>query len=249
MTSAAGRTLLYLPAFNAAPTLERSLNEVPPGAVDEVLLVDDGSRDGTADLARRLGLRVITHSRNLGYGANQKTAYREALKREYGLVAMLHPDLQHDGRLLPSLIGPVREGTCDLVLGTRIRTCAEAIAGGMPLYKYAANRTLSLVQNFALGTRISEWHTGYRVYSRRFLQRVPFELNSDGFLFDSEMLLQAVMLGFRIGEVPVPVRYGPGCSSIALRPASRYALGTLAAVGSCLTHRAGLRTDRRWLPA
>lgn len=243
------RVLLYLPAYNSARTLERTLAEVPRGAADDVLLVDDGSRDGTADLARRLGARVIAHPRNLGYGASQKTAYREALRGGYGAVAMLHPDAQHDGRLLPYLVGPVRDGIYDVMLGSRIRTRAEALAGGMPLHKYLANRILTLAQNVALGQNLSEWHSGYRVYSRRFLEAAPFDGNSDGFLFDTEMLLQAVMLEFRVGEIPAPVRYGNGSSSIGTGAAAIYALGTLARVASCLAHRAGVRRSTLWLPA
>jgi len=241
--------LLYLPAYNAARTLERTLSEIPPGAVDDILLVDDGSTDGTAAVAERLGLRALRHPRNLGYGASQKSAYREALRAGAGVVVMLHPDAQHDGRLLPYLIGPVREGIYDVMLGSRIRARAEALAGGMPLHKYLANRALTLVENVVLGQNFSEWHTGYRVYARRFLETAPFHANSDDFLFDSEMLLQAIMLGFRVGEIPAPVRYGPGSSSIGSGAAARYALGTLAAVASCALHRAGVRRDPRWLPA
>jgi glycosyltransferase involved in cell wall biosynthesis len=238
--------LLYLPAYNAARTLERSLAEVPSGVADELLVVDDASRDGTAAVARRLGLRVIVHSRNRGYGASQKTAYREALRTGAACVVMFHPDTQHDGRILPYLVGPVLDGLYDVMLGSRIRSRAEALRGGMPPARYLANRALTLVQNVLMGQNLSEWHTGYRVYSRAFLAAAPFELNSDGFLFDSEMLLQAVMLGFRIGEIPTPVRYGPEASSIGGWAAARYALGTLAAVGSCLLHRSGVRSDRRW---
>ncbi len=244
-----GSALLYLPAFNAARTLERTLAEIPAGWARHLLVVDDGSGDGTAELARRLGLAVIAHPRNLGYGASQKTAYREALRRGHDAVVMLHPDAQHDGRLLPYLAGPVLDGIYDVMIGSRIRTRAEALAGGMPLHKYLANRALTLVQNVALGQNLSEWHSGYRVYSRRLLLSARFEHNSDGFLFDSQMLLQAVMLGLRIGEIPAPVRYGRDSSSIGLGAGCAYALGTLAAVGSCLLHRSGLRAETRWTPA
>ncbi|MEE9217954.1 MAG: glycosyltransferase family 2 protein [Acidobacteriota bacterium] len=241
-----GGVLLYLPAYNAARTLERTLSEIPSGLADELLLVDDGSGDDTAALALRWGLKVLRHSRNLGYGASQKSAYREALRRGFEVVVMLHPDTQHDGRLLPYLVGPVREGIYDVMLGSRIRTRAEALSGGMPLKKYLANRSLTLVQNLVMGQNLSEWHTGFRAYHRRVLQAVFFERNSDNFVFDTEMLLQAVMLGFRVGEIPIPVRYGLGASSIGAAAAARYALGTLGALGSCLLHRAGLRRDPRW---
>lgn len=241
-----GGVLLYLPAYNAARTLESSLQEIPRGIADAILVVDDASRDGTAEVARRLGLRVVEHSRNRGYGASQKTAYREALELGADCVVMFHPDTQHDGRLLPYLVGPVLDGIYDVMLGSRIRSRAEALGGGMPPGKYLANRALTLAQNVTMGQNLSEWHTGYRVYSRSFLEAASFESNSDDFLFDSEMLLQAVMLGFRIGEIPAPVRYGPEASSIGRRAAARYALGTLAAVASCLLHRAGVRSDRRW---
>lgn len=242
------RTLLYLPAYNAARTLECTLTGVTPGEVDEVLLVDDGSHDETVAVARRLGLRVIAHGKNQGYGASQKTAYRAALRAGFDQVVMLHPDMQHDARLLPYLLGPVREGIYDIMLGSRIRTRAEALAGGMPLYKYFSNRVLTRVQNIATGQNFSEWHTGFRVYHRRVLEAVPFEQNSDDFAFDSEMLLQAVTFGFRVGEIPVPVRYGPGSSSIRPAAAVRYALATLAALGSCLLHRCGIRHHPRWRP-
>ncbi len=243
------RTLLYLPAYNAARTLERTLSGVTPGEVDEVLLVDDGSHDETLSVARRFGLRIIAHAKNQGYGASQKTAYRAALSGGFDQVVMLHPDTQHDARLLPYLLGPVQEDIYDIMLGSRIRTRTEALAGGMPLYKYISNRVLTLVQNVATGQNFSEWHTGFRVYHRRVLEAVPFEQNSDDFAFDSEMLLQAVTFGFRVGEIPVPVRYGPGASSIRPAAAARYALATLAALGSCFLHRCGINHDPRWRPA
>ena len=243
------RVLLYLPAYNAARTLEAALQEVPAGAAAEILLVDDGSRDGTPNLARRLGLRVIVHSVNRGYGASQKTAYREFLKSHADIVVMLHPDGQHDGSLVPRLTAPLAEGRCDVMLAARSGSRGEARAGGMPLYKYLANRALSGAQNICLGQSFSEWHTGCRAYTRRFIEAAPFERNSDGFLFDSEILLQAVMLGCRMGEIQMPIRYGPLASSISLLPSLGYAVGTMAAVGSCLLHRAGWRRDERWVAA
>ena len=235
------RTLVVMPAYNAARTLESTVRALPPGAADEILLVDDASRDGTADLAERLGLSVVRHPRNRGYGGNQKTCYREALARGADYVVMVHPDDQYDARVVPHLVGLLRLGICDVILGSRIRTRREALAGGMPLHKYLGNRGLTILENVLLGQNLGEFHSGLRAYRREVLETLPFEANRDDFAFDSQFLVQAVHFGFRLGDIPVGVRYFPEASSIGLRDGLRYIEGTLSALAAYLGHRSGLR--------
>jgi glycosyltransferase involved in cell wall biosynthesis len=218
---------VVMPAYNAEKTLERTLSDIPAGACDEVILVDDCSQDGTFALAQKLGLVAIRHERNKGYGGNQKTCYATALERGADIVVMLHPDFQYDARLIPYMTGLIREGVCDMILGSRIRTRREALGGGMPLYKYLMNRLLTLFENLVLGIAVSETHTGYRAYSRSLLETVPFERNSDDFVFDQHLIAQAVHFHFRIGEIPVPTRYFKEASSISFRRSVTYGLATL----------------------
>jgi glycosyltransferase involved in cell wall biosynthesis len=225
------RVLAVMPAYNAERTLAATLADVPPGSVDEVLLVDDGSTDRTVAIARELGLTVIAHPANRGYGGNQKTCYREALDRGADIVVMIHPDYQYDSRVIPHAVGFIELGICDLVLGSRIRSRDEALRGGMPVYKYLSNRFLTAVENFALGQNLGDFHTGFRVYRRAVLERIPFERNSDDFVFDTQFLVQAVHFGFRLGDIPVPVRYFDEASSINFRRSLVYGLGTLGVVG------------------
>lgn len=223
-----GRSVLVvLPAYNAARTLERTVREIPREVVDDVLLVDDASSDATVEVARRLGLPTLVHRRNLGYGGNQKTCYAAALERGADVVVMVHPDYQYDPRLVPSLVAPIAWGIYDVMLGSRILG-KGAVKGGMPRYKYAANRVLTLLQNWLLNHKLSEYHTGYRAFSREVLEALPLEENSDDFLFDNQMLAQAVWFGFRIGEVSCPTRYAPESSSIGLARSIRYGAGVLA---------------------
>jgi glycosyltransferase involved in cell wall biosynthesis len=216
-----------MPAYNAAATLQRTWSEIPTGFVDEVIVVDDASRDETVAAAQRLGLRVIRHPRNRGYGGNQKTCYREALLAGADVVVMLHPDYQYTPQLVPAIASMVAVGTYDVVLGSRILG-GTARRGGMPLYKYLFNRVLTLVQNLLISAKLSEYHTGYRAFSREVLQRLPLEEGSDDFVFDNEMIAQAHFFGFRIGELSCPTRYEPESSSISFRRSVRYGLGVLA---------------------
>jgi glycosyltransferase involved in cell wall biosynthesis len=222
------KIVVVLPAYFAAKTLERTYAEIPRDIVDEVLLVDDASTDGTLELARSLGIRALQHDKNRGYGANQKTCYRAALELGADIVVMLHPDYQYDPRLISAMAAMVASDIYDLVLGSRILG-GQAIAGGMPRYKYVANRFLTLVENWLLGTKLSEYHTGYRAYSRRILETLPLDRNSDDFVFDNEVIVQAVAAGFRIGEVSCPARYFPEASSISFERSVRYGLGVLRA--------------------
>jgi glycosyltransferase involved in cell wall biosynthesis len=221
------RVIAVMPAYNAERTLAATLADIPVGAVDEVILVDDGSTDRTVEVARQMGLTVLVHEKNAGYGANQKTCYREALARGADVVVMIHPDYQYDSRVIPHAVGFLSLGICDVVLGSRIRSRAEALAGGMPVWKYLANRFLTFVENFALGQNLGDFHSGFRVYRREVLERIPYETNSDDFVFDTQFLVQCVALGFRLGDIPVPVRYFDEASSINFRRSVRYGFGTL----------------------
>jgi len=234
------KVIAVLPAYNAARTLEATVRDIPAGTVDEIILVDDASRDDTVRVAESLGLTVIRHDTNRGYGGNQKSCYRAALERGADIVVMIHPDYQYDSRLTPHMVSFLRDGYHDVMLGSRIRTRAEALAGGMPPYKYVANRLLTFVQNILTGMNLSEWHTGFRAYTRRVLETVPWENNSDDFVFDSQMMVQFVAFHFRIGEIPVPVRYHDTASSINLRRSITYGIHTLSIVVKFLLHRLGL---------
>ncbi|MEX0701774.1 MAG: glycosyltransferase family 2 protein [Planctomycetales bacterium] len=235
-----GRTIVVMPAYNAADTLERTVADLPREHVDEIILVDDCSRDETVAVARRLGLTVVTHERNLGYGGNQKTCYRQALDSGADYVVMIHPDFQYDARAFPVAVEILRLGICDCVLGSRIRTRREALDGGMPLYKYLANRFLTIVENSALGQNLGDFHSGFRAYRREVLETVPFERNSNDFVFDSEFLAQAVHFGFRLGDIPVPVRYFADSSSIDFRRSVRYGLATLGVLVRYWANKLGI---------
>jgi glycosyltransferase involved in cell wall biosynthesis len=232
--------IVVMPAYNAARTLERTYRDLPAEVVDHVILVDDVSQDETVEVAQRLGLKVIVHLQNRGYGGNQKTCYLEALKDGAEIVVMLHPDYQYDSRLVPELIAPIRQGQADLVLGSRLAG-GQALAGGMPPWKYLSNRFLTIVENRVLGQHLSECHTGFRAYSRRLLETIPFVLNSDKFVFDTEVIAQTVAFGFAIAEIPVPTRYFPEASSVNFRSSVIYGLSTLRVMLRYLLDRWGLR--------
>lgn len=233
------RIVVVLPAYNAAETLRRTLDDIPRGIADDMLLVDDASQDETVRLAQSLGLRTFVHERNRGYGANQKSCYREALALGADIVVMLHPDYQYSPRLLPAMAGMVASGEYDIVLGSRILG-GGALRGGMPRYKYLANRVLTLVQNLLVRQKLSEYHTGYRAYSREVLEQLPWTENSDDFVFDNQLLCQAIFGGFRIGEISIPTRYFPEASSISFRRSVRYGFGVLGTALMLLGCRSGL---------
>ncbi len=241
-------TVAVMPAYNAAATLQKTIDDIPLGSVDEIVLVDDCSSDNTVELARELGLTVIAHERNQGYGANQKTCYRCALELGAEYVVMIHPDYQYDSRVIDAAVKILKLGICDCVLGSRIRTRNEALDGGMPAYKYVANRVLTTVENIALGQNLGDFHSGFRAYRREVLETIPFEHNSDDFVFDSQFLAQAVHFGFRIGDIPVPVRYFAEASSINFRRSTKYGLSTLGVLAKFWAHRLGIAKSKLFAP-
>jgi len=242
------KTIVVMPAYQAETTLERTVADIPDGLADEIIVVDDCSSDRTAQVGRDLGLTVIVHETNKGYGANQKTCYREALARGADIVIMIHPDYQYDSRLAPHLIRFIADDYFDIMLGSRIRTRAEALAGGMPIWKYLSNRLLTITENVLLGQNLSEYHTGYRAYSRRVLETIPWQRNSDDFAFDAQFLAQAIYFGFKIAEIPVPVRYMAEASSINWRRSVTYGLENLKVIGQLWLHRLGLVRSPLFLP-
>jgi glycosyltransferase involved in cell wall biosynthesis len=231
---------VVLPAYNAAETLARTVAELDRTVIDEVVLVDDASTDQTVALARELGLEPIRHELNTGYGGNQKTCYRRVLELGADITVMVHPDYQYSPLLVPAMASMIAYGEYDLVLGSRI-LAQNSVARGMPRYKYVANRFLTFVENIALRQKLSEYHTGLRAFSSTLLAEVPFERNSDDFIFDNQIIVQAVSVGARIGEVSCPTRYAADSSSINLRRSIRYGLGVLRCSGQYWLHRHGLR--------
>jgi glycosyltransferase involved in cell wall biosynthesis len=227
--------VIVMPAYNAARTLERTYADIPHDLIDRIILVDDLSKDETVQVAERLGLDVHVHQQNRGYGGNQKTCYDRALRAGARVVVMLHPDYQYDATRIPALIEPIQNGSADMVLGSRL--LGDPLAGGMPRWKYVSNRFLTLVENLAFGLHLSEYHTGFRAYSRRLLEAIPYHANSDDFVFDQELVSQAVAIGFRIAEIPVETRYFAEASSVGLRRSVVYGLSTLRVVGRHLLYR------------
>jgi glycosyltransferase involved in cell wall biosynthesis len=241
------KVVVVMPAYNAAKTIERTYREIPMDLVDEVVVTDDASPDETVDVAKRLGLRTLVHVRNQGYGGNQKTCYTEALRLGADVVVMLHPDYQYTPRLLPSMIGLLTDGPFDVVLGSRVLG-GRALAGGMPLYKYIANRLLTAAQNWLCGAKLSEYHTGYRAFTREVLESLPLLENSDDFVFDNQMLAQILVAGFEIGEVSCPAAYFEEASSINFRRSVRYGLGVLATSFQAFAQRKGIASVKLFDP-
>jgi len=240
------KKIIVLPAYNAAKTLEETLRSVPAGSFDRIMLVDDASRDGTYELALKLGLDAVRHPENRGYGANQKTCYARALQAGADIVVMLHPDYQYQPDLIPFMTGIIEKDICDIVLGNRIRSRAEALKGGMPVYKYLANRFLTMAENLAAGQNLGEWHSGLRAYSRRALEALNWRDNSDDFVFDAQLLLEAAFRGLRLGDIPVPAKYFDDASSISFSRSVKYGLSTLLAVAEYSVNKAGLARTRRY---
>lgn len=241
----APKVVVVMPAYNAARTLRMTYAELPHDVVDLVILVDDGSSDETIQIARELGLELFVHNRNYGYGANQKTCYREALRAGAGIIVMVHPDYQYDPSLLPDVIAPIQRGEADVVLGSRLLG-GRVMEQGMPWWKYIANRFLTGCENAVFGLKLAEYHTGYRAYTREILEAVHVEMNSDNFIFDQEIMAQFVEVKARIAEVPVPTRYFPQASSASFLQSSRYGISILWVLARYILHRAGLWKQRRF---
>jgi glycosyltransferase involved in cell wall biosynthesis len=240
--------VVVMPAYNAARTLAATWQAIPVNAVDEVILVDDGSVDATLDVAAKLPIRTLPLPHNVGYGGNQKTCYLEALRIGADIVVMLHPDGQYNPALIPEMVAPIAGGEADMVLGSRLLIPGGARAGGMPLYRYVSNRVLTTIENRALGTSFSELHTGYRAYNRKFLETVPFLRNSNDFVFDTQIIAQAIAFGLRVMEVPIETRYFPEASSTTMRANLRYGAGTLATMGRLVLHRHRVLRSRLFVP-
>ena len=234
------RIAVVLPAYNAETTLVRTVADLDRKIIDEIVLVDDASTDQTATLAHKLGLEPIRHERNLGYGGNQKTCYRRALELRADIIVMVHPDYQYTPLLVPAMASMIAYGVYDFVLGSRI-LAQDTVAGGMPRHKFVANRVLTLVENVVLAQKLSEYHTGLRAFSRPLLAALPFERNSDDFVFDNQIIVQAIAAGARIGELSCPTRYAGDSSSIDLRRSIRYGLGVLRTCGEYRLNQWGLR--------
>ncbi len=238
------RIAVVMPAYNAEKTLERTVSELSD-LVDIKILVDDSSKDQTAVLSQQLGVRTFVHDANYGYGRNQQTCYREALAAGADIVVMVHPDYQYTPLLVPAMAGMIASGVYDMVLASRILG-RGALKGGMPLYKYIFNRLLTAFQNLFLGVKLSEYHTGFRAFSRELLQTLPLLENSDDFVFDNQMIAQAVMFGFQIGEISCPTKYFPEASSINFRRSVKYGLGVLATTAGFVFHKLGIRRAPRF---
>lgn len=234
------KVIVVMPAYNAELTLEKTFRDIPKGIVDEVILTDDCSSDRTVEIAKNLGITVLCHGKNRGYGANQKTCYDVALERGADAVVMIHPDYQYDSRLIPYAIGFLSAGVCDVIIGSRIRTRREALKGGMPLYKYLNNRFLTILENIVLGQNLGDFHSGFRTYTRKVLEKIPYKKNSDDFVFDTEFLAQAVYFGFRIGDIPIPTRYFEEASSINFARSIKYGLLTLCVMIKYAIQKIGL---------
>lgn len=239
------KVVVVMPAYNAEKTLRMTYADLPHDMVDLVILVDDGSRDETARIARQLGLELFIHNRNYGYGANQKTCYREALKAGADIVVMVHPDYQYDPTLLPQIIAPIAEGRADVVLGSRLMGI-NPMKQGMPWWKYISNRVLTWCENVVFGLSLSEYHTGYRAFSREALESVNLQMNSDKFIFDQEIIAQFTMVKARITEVPVPTRYFAQASSASFVQSTIYGLSILWLLARYLLHRSGFTRQRQF---
>jgi glycosyltransferase involved in cell wall biosynthesis len=221
------KVVVVMPAYNAEKTIEKTYRDIPKEFIDDILVVDDKSQDKTVAISQKLKLKTFIHPRNLGYGGNQKTCYKEALRLGADIVVMIHPDYQYDATLTGELIKPILDNRSDIMLGSRIRSRKETLKGGMPLYKYLSNRLLTLIENIALDLNLSEYHTGFRAYKREVLEKLPLKTFSNDFVFDQQILISAARTGFKIGEIPVPVKYFPEASSINISRSLKYGIETL----------------------
>ena len=237
------KIVVVMPAYNAAKTIEKTYRDIPKDKVNEVIVVDDDSSDRTVEVAKKLKLPVFVHEKNLGYGGNQKTCYRQALIRSADIVVMIHPDYQYDATLTGDLVQPILEGRFDIMLGSRIRSRHEALLGRMPFYKYVCNRILTLIENIVLGLNLSEYHTGFRAYRREVLTMLPLSSFSNDFVFDQEILISAHSAGFRIGEIAVPVRYFPEASSINFIHSTKYGLMILYTLMLYILNNLGVKNQ------
>lgn len=233
------KVIAVLPAYNAAKTLKETVDAIPKEWIDEIILVDDASSDNTAEVARNLGLHTIVHEKNKGYGGNQKTCYKEALRRGADIVVMIHPDFQYDPYFIPELIRPIAFGKAEISIGSRMMIKQNALKGGMPWWKFIANIGLTAVENIVLGLWLSEYHTGFRAYSRKALEMLPFDENSDDFVFDSEIIVQARIANFRIAQTPIETKYFPEASMIGFRRSVTYGFAILGVLGKYIQFRAG----------
>lgn len=234
------KIIAVMPAFNAESTLKKTFQDIPKSSVDEVILIDDASTDNTVEIANELGITVIRHEKNMGYGKNQKTCYDTALSMGAEIVIMIHPDYQYDSRVIPYASGFISTGICDVILGSRIRTRKETLNSGMPIYKYISNRFLTIIENLILGQNVGDFHSGFRVYNRKVLETIPYTNNSNDFVFDTEFLAQCVYHGFRIGDVPIPTRYFDEASSINFKRSLKYGFQTILVMLKYLIQKTGL---------
>lgn len=230
------KVVVVMPAYNAAQTLEKTYRAIPPGSYDSIILVDDASKDNTMEVAEKLNLIAIRHPQNRGYGGNQKTCYTRALQEGAEIIVMLHPDYQYDPSMVPELVAPIASGEADVVLASRL--LGDPLKGGMPIYKYIANRFLTILENIVLGTKFSEFHTGYRAFSREALESVSFMLNSDNFVFDNEILVQLVIRKKRFTEIRIPTRYSFDSSSVSFWSGCVYGMSIFKTIAKYLLHRA-----------
>lgn len=224
------KVVIVMPAYFAEKTLEKTYKDIPLEYRKNIIVVDDASKDKTVEVSKKLGLKTFVHKKNLGYGGNQKTCYKEALKMGADIIVMLHPDYQYDARMIPALVRPIEIGWLDFMMGNRVRSRKESLSGGMPIYKYLFNRSLTILENVLLGQNLGEFHSGFRAYSAKVLKTLPFEKFSNDFVFDQQFIVSAVNSRFKIGEVPVQVRYFPEASSISFKRSVTYGLGALYTV-------------------